>query len=78
MSEQQRIVIGERRRLQPRAEPTWIWHLPVGKPSDEFQPVVCGGGIMYPGTRQKRPRSEVCPDCVAGHQTMPVAPQEGT
>lgn len=56
MTEQQRIVIGERRRLQPRAEPTWIWHLPVGKPNDEFQPVVCGGGIIYPGTRDKRPR----------------------
>ncbi len=68
MPEQQRVVIGElTKRL---TDPTWVWHLPSGKRAEEFVPVVCGGGITMPGPTQKRPRSEVCPDCLAGRQTM--------
>lgn len=69
MADRIRKVVAERIAQYP-APDTVVYHLLDGKPEDEFQPVKCGGGIVYPPPVERIPQSEVCPDCLKGNVTM--------
>jgi hypothetical protein len=65
VSEQMRWTVPERAGLAGR--PTAIrYHLMAGQwdESATFQPIRCGGGIVFP-YRERVPLSQVCQDCQA-------------
>ena len=45
------------------------FHLAKGRGDSDWQDVHCGGGIVYPGPREKVHAGEVCPQCVAAKRT---------
>lgn len=41
-----------------------VWHLAKGRGGDDWQEVYCGGGIAFPGPRERVAASRLCPECV--------------
>jgi hypothetical protein len=72
VSEQTAWTVPERQRYVVAGRPArYTYHLMAGDWDTDatFQPVRCGGGIVFP-YREKVAKSQVCPDCLAGRVTL--------
>ncbi|HEY6116648.1 MAG TPA: hypothetical protein VI172_11875 [Candidatus Dormibacteraeota bacterium] len=57
-----------------------VWHKPVGRSVEEFQPIACSDteGIVFPPPKQEvplgldRPGERWCPDCLALVREKPL------
>lgn len=65
------LAIPERVPSYGRAPDRTIWHKPVGRVAEEFQPIACSDeGIVFPWPKQEvplrldKPSESWCPDCL--------------
>lgn len=66
-------MLATRERVTEGRDEALVWHKPVGRAVEEFQPIACSDmdGIVFPAPRQDvplgldKPGERWCPDCLA-------------